>query len=376
MLGNPLVIPAAMRDRTSNDYQPGERGTLMKWGTLKPYSCLSRAGKLRRLRTLAESALSQYELHDPVLTHHVYATNLLYRVITASGDRYMLRLATPGWRTEIDLRSEAIWLEALARDTDVPVPVMLHARSGEYVLPMQDHSIPDCWNASLMRWVPGRDLGHYLTVENLESMGRLFAELHNHGANWNPPAGFTTRRFEHWLSRGEKNMLVDEQPTANVAHPVDCLKVLDSVTGKLLERLHRHVEGAYRAIDRSDLRVIHCDLWHNNIRLHQGVLHPLDFEDTVWGFRAHDIAMAMLDLLDDTDGERYSGLLAAFRRGYETLLSWPDDPIEPFQIGRLLWIVNWVARNQPESFTHAVKRHLPVFEHYEQTGEVIRPPTS
>jgi Ser/Thr protein kinase RdoA (MazF antagonist) len=149
--------------------------------------------------------------------------------------------------------------------------------------------------------------------------------------------------------------------------------VVDADSRKLLERLHRHVEDAYMAVDRSDLRVIHCDLWHDNIKLHQGVLHPLDFEDTVWGFRAHDIAMAMLDLLDDTDAERYPGLLAAFRRGYETFLPWPEDPIEPFQMGRMLWILNWVARNQPESLTDAVEHRVPAFEHYEQTGKVVCP---
>jgi Ser/Thr protein kinase RdoA (MazF antagonist) len=134
------------------------------------------------------------------------------------------------------------------------------------------------------------------------------------------------------------------------------------------------VESAYAAIDRADLRVIHCDLWHDNIKLYRGVLHPIDFEDTVWGFRAHDIAMAMLDLLEDTDDARYAALLAAFRRGYTARLAWPDEPIEPFQIGRLLWKINWVARRRPQRLQETVERHVPVLEHYERTGQVIQPP--
>ena len=118
-------------------------------------------------------------------------------------------------------------------------------------------------------------------------------------------------------------------------------------------RMHQHVESAYAALDRSDLRVIHCDLWHDNIKLYQDMLHPLDFEDTVWGFRAHDIAMAMLDLLEDTDETRYAVLLAAFRRGYERLMAWPDARIEPFQIGRLLWKINWVARRLATNLNHS-----------------------
>jgi len=337
--------------------------------TMKPYTDLSLAGKLRRLRTLAVAALTQYDLKAPEIAFYGFDTNLLYRVTTTSGERFMLRLASPGWRTFEDLRSEALWLDALAQETAVPAPRVLPTRSGEFVLPMGGPGVPKIWNASLMSWVPGRLLGHYLTECNLEKMGELFAELHHHGASWTPPAGFTTRRFEHWLSRGEENLIVgDLQPAAMALQPPPARDLLD--------RLHCHVELAYAAIDRSDLRIIHCDLWHDNIKLHRGVLHPLDFEDTVWGFRAHDIAMAMLDLLEVMDEARYSTLLTAFRRGYEAGMAWPDDHIEPFQIGRLLWKINWVARFQPQGLTSMVERHVPVFEHYEQTGQVVRPSPS
>jgi len=57
----------------------------------------------------------------------------------------------------------------------------------------------------------------------------------------------------------------------------------------------------------------------------------------------------MLDLLETTGETRYGGLLAAFRRGYEAGMAWPDNPMEPFQIGRLLWKINWVARYQPHA---------------------------
>lgn len=341
---------------------------------MKPYQSLSLKGKLRRLHGLALAALTQYDLAISEVVYHRFDTNLLYRLTASSGERFILRLAYPGWRSFADLWSEAAWLDALARDTGIPAPRVIQARSGERVLPMLVEGVPDAWNVTLMSWLPGRLMGHSLTERNLEKMGVLFAALHQHGAAWTPPDGFTTRRFEHWLSRGEENLIVDTGNPELAARQAGLMAAVPTSARDLLEKLHHRVESAYAAIDRADLRVIHCDLWHDNIKLHQGVLYPFDFEDTVWGFRAHDIAMAMLDLLETVGEERYVTLLAAFRRGYSAQLSWPDDPIEPLQVGRLLWKVNWVARRQPQWLVNMIERHLPVLEHYARTGKVIRSP--
>lgn len=161
----------------------------------------------------------------------------------AGGERYILRLASPGWRCLDDLRLEALWLHALGRDTDLCVPGIVLAHDGQDVLAVSLPGDSTVWNATLMTWVPGLLLGHYLTRTNLEKMGHLFADG-NH---------------------------------------------LPSSALGLLERMDRRVETAYAAIDRSDLRVIHCDLWYGNIKLYRGRLYPFDFEDTVWGFRSHDI---------------------------------------------------------------------------------------
>jgi Ser/Thr protein kinase RdoA (MazF antagonist) len=327
------------------------------------YERLTNSGKIRRLHKLALEGLTHYDLKRPELTHFGFETNLMYKVMVESGEKYVLRLAYPGWRTYEDLYSEALWLKALEQDTDIPIPCVLPAQSGELVLSIDYPSVPDRWYMTLMRWLPGRLLGYYLTRANLAKMGGLFAELHAHGGRWNPPADFTQRRFEHWLSRGEKNLVTGSENNNRLSIPHQ----------SLLARMEELVESAYSEVDRSDLRVIHCDLWHDNIKLHQGRLYPFDFEDTVWGFRAHDIAMAMLDLLETVGEVPYPDLLRAFRRGYETKMPWPENPIEPFQVGRLLWKINWVARFQPQYLEQMIARHVPVFDHFEKTRKVILP---
>jgi Ser/Thr protein kinase RdoA (MazF antagonist) len=340
---------------------------------IKPYSQLTYQGKRRRLWELAELGLTHYDLNQPTLAFHSFDTNLLFRVTSASGEKFILRLACPGWRTLVDLQSEAIWLDALGRDTAIPVPGVIPTWAGAQVLSIAKIGIPHIWHMTLMRWVPGRLLGHYLTENNLEKMGVLFAQLHDHGAHWTPPQNFTKRRFEHWLSRGEQNLLSKIVRDTGDCDPSEVTLNLPGNARALLAGMDSEVESAFQAIDRSDLRVIHCDLWHDNIKLYQGRLHPFDFEDTVWGFRVHDIAMAMLDLLEDTDEVTYAKLLPAFKQGYESNLAWPEDPIEPFQIGRLLWKINWVARRQPANLLKFIEGYLPVFETYQRTGRITLP---
>ncbi len=328
---------------------------------MTPYENLTYTGKRRRLHALAQAALAHYALDEPALQFHAAITNVHYRVTTRRGQRFILRLGHPAWRTLRDLQSEALWLEALARDTEVGAPEIVRTRNGRATFPLEIPGVVPLRHVTLMTWVPGRVLGRYLTPRNLERMGALFATLHHHGKQWTPPPGFTQRRFEHWLSRGEPNVLLE---TAT-------LEKLPALQREMIVRLHHHVEEAYAHIDRADLRVIHCDLWHDNIKLHQGTLHPFDFEDTINGFRAHDIAMAMLDLLEETDDDTYATLLAAFRRGYQALLPWPVDPIEPLQMGRILWKMNYVARFQGQWLPQMVERHMIMMTIYEGTRRIV-----
>ncbi|MDQ7794504.1 MAG: phosphotransferase [bacterium] len=303
----------------------------------RDFASLTRIGRIRRIGQLASAALSEYDMRVRSLRFHSFATNLLYRVRSDTGERFMMRMAYPGWRTLEDLCAEAAWLDALHGDTDIGAPLVIRSSDGRSVLPLSGPGVPETWHATLMTWVDGRLLAHHLTCANLERMGELSARLHLHGKAWKPPCGFSTKRFEAFLSRGEPDVIFGDG-LIQTFHD-------DDRQAFLLAR--EWVEREFGNLDRSDLRVIHCDLWHENIKLDGGRLRPFDFEDTIWGYRLHDIAMGMLDLLETVGAARYEELLVSFRSGYERLLDWPKGDLGVLQLGRLLWIANYVARVAP-----------------------------
>lgn len=321
-------------------------------------------GFQRRQHAVARQVLGEY-FDVPARFRLVSSsTNFIYFVRSPRGGRLVLRLAFPGWRTVDDAALEVAWLDALARDTILNVPQVVRSLSGERVVKCVDPFTGASRHTVMTTWLPGMLLGKRLTVSNLHKMGELFARLHLHAAGWTPPGGLTRKVFDGFLSRGEPEVLFAE----------DRLVGSDPADVEVLLRTAARVQAAYAGLDPVDVRIIHCDLWHDNIRLYRGELAPFDFEDAVLGYRLHDVAMALLDLAEYTGPDDYHDrLLPAFRKGYEQFLPWPEGDLVALQMGRVLWRLNWIARRQLERFPESVRFYVGLMRRCENTGRLTAP---
>jgi Ser/Thr protein kinase RdoA (MazF antagonist) len=330
---------------------------------MQAFEQLTKRGQARRLRKLALRALDQYPL-DVIDVRLVGTfTNTLFRVRAADGRSYVLRVCTPGWRTETDLRSEAIWLAALARETDIGAPVPLATYDGSYLVEARAEGVPEVRRCMVTSWLPGSLLGKQLTEANLYKMGVLFGRLHAHGARFCAPPGFTERKMDGVYARDEQEVLWD------------CDEGFTPESRAILERAWSRVEGAFARLyaDPAGLRVIHHDLWHDNIVVYRGHLHPFDFEDTAWGYPVQDVAMALQDLMMDVEADAFGPLQAALRQGYESLAPWPErceGEIDTFRVGRLFWVANYVARYQRVHLREHIEWTARLFAGYLETGKL------
>jgi Ser/Thr protein kinase RdoA (MazF antagonist) len=332
---------------------------------LKKFEQLTYRGRVIRLRELASKALEQYDLQIGSLSLAGWYTNTLFRVRTLDDQSYMLRVCAPGWRTEIDLRSEIAWLNALAEETDIGAPCPLTTRNGENLPEIGTAGVTGTRRCLLMTWVPGKSLEKHLTEENMYKMGELFVRMHDHGEKYNPPPNFTTRCMDKVLARDEADVLF------TAAHA----GAFSPESREVFERVKQRVEATYtRLYDGTRQPIVnHHDLWHGNINIHRGRLYPLDFEDTVWGFPMQDIAMAMQDLMMDVEPERYEPMLAAFRSGYERQRAWPEayeGEMDIFRAGRMLWTANHRAGWRHEILPKVVADMAPQLKRFLNTGKL------
>ncbi len=330
---------------------------------MKPFEQLKIQGQVRRMRALALAALANYELEIERIRLLGWFTNLLFRVDSVGGTSYVLRVCAPDWRTEIDLRSEVMWLKSLAQDEEIGAPVPQPTLSNEFILEVGAAGIPGTRRCLLMSWIPGIQLGKRLSEENLYKMGVLFARLHAQSAAFSPPAGFTNRKMSSPFARDEPQVLFNK----------DCKPFFNSHTRDIFGKTKKAVDRAFADLYASPdgLQVIHNDLWHDNIKLYRGRLRPLDFEDTIWGYPVQDIAMALQDLMEAVKPELFEQFQRAFRDGYISRRTWPEEhpgQIDTFRAGRMLWVANYVAHKQRAYLREHIERITPIFSSYLETG--------
>ena len=121
------------------------------------FHSLSYRGQVRRLASLARSALQAYPLHGVRLRLLTHFRNTSFRVTAPDGDQYVLRVHHPGQNSVEAVRSELLWLTAL-RDDGLSVPEPVQNKEQRLVTVDTDPGVPEPRLCVLLRWIEGRCL--------------------------------------------------------------------------------------------------------------------------------------------------------------------------------------------------------------------------
>jgi Ser/Thr protein kinase RdoA (MazF antagonist) len=220
---------------------------------------------IRQVGQLARAAMVEQGVRVERLRWMGPHTNHLFRCTTTAGDRLVVRVCLPGGRSDAELDAELTWLTALARDTDLTVPLpRFSTRVASPTLPAGGRCIA-------FGWVHGRHCEHRPSRRLVADLGRVLATLHRHAERFHPKAGFARPvmdiRYLTWADGWHAAQL--RRRRIDLAHRRLLREVADRVD-VVLARLGR---------DRAAHGLIHADLHLGNVLDHQGLARPLDFDD-------------------------------------------------------------------------------------------------
>ena len=266
--------------------------------------------------------------------------NHVCECVLPSGDRAALRLHRAGYQSPAAIRSELWWCAELAR-AGLPVPAALPALDGQLLV-----SLPDGRQASVIAWMEGEALGEAAkpftrplpqVLDIYHALGQLLAGVHQTTDRLVLPDGFTRPRWDleglvgdqpHWGRFWE-------HPAAATDQRITLIRARDA----LRERLS------------GEIGLIHADVLRENVLVNGRSVSLIDFDDSGFGFRLHDLGTALVQTVYHREQPQ---LRAALMAGYGTT----DEPmVQAFTLARTLASVGWtMPRLQPDDPIH--KSHL------------------
>ena len=143
------------------------------------FAALSRRSQLQRLRSAAERVLAEYGIADADLRLKQLDFNATYRIDSSKG-RFALRINVNSPHGAEAVAAEAAWVEALAADTDLQVPLPARTADGAPATTARVDGLDRDLGAVLYSWLPGRDVGEEAPRVRLRVLGAAMATMHEH----------------------------------------------------------------------------------------------------------------------------------------------------------------------------------------------------
>ena len=309
--------------------------------TEQPYDELTMRGQIHRLRQVALAATDAYPFEVRRLRVLLHAYNTTFRVDTADGRRFALRINTNSLKSHANLDAELAWLDAIARETEIAVPAPQRTSDGSLRTEVWFEPLRRSLPVVVMSWLPGRDLDDR-SHDGYRALGRTMARLHEHALTWTPPNGAEFPSHDAVLFDIPNVLATDHHLLTDTSRAV------------FAEALARGQQAYADVLAAGPVIPIHADLHGGNAKWLHGRLAVFDFDDAAVGAPAQDLAISAYYLRDDLDGEQ------VMLDGYAEVRLLPDtspDDFEAMVAARNVLLANEVLRMS----TADMREIAPVF---------------
>ncbi len=318
-----------------------------------------RQAEATRLLPLAERALKRYPFLTREVTHLATHSNVLFRVVTESGEQMVLRVGTPHANSRSNIEIEVSWLDAVARDTDLDVVRPIRTAAGNLIVDELDAGIDKERSCVLFSWVPGQPMAEGSGSFAYRLLGAMCASLQEHGRTWTPPDGAELRTWDEvFYYQQDFDPVIIENPL--YSHLFDIPRVT---------AIRRAIALAEDVIAESYAtaapQIVHGDLHEWNVHLAGSRLYAFDFEDVMMALPAQDAAIC---LYSSRSSEMSNDIRSAFRRGFESVAPWPlvdERQLDGFHAARQIMLMNYAGRTlRMEEAANYIDQVMPWLERY------------
>lgn len=306
---------------------------------------------------LVEDALKFYELNVREVTFLVEETNLFYKVVAMGGQQYALKIFQEASSTLQDNLAESFLLQLIEENTELVIPRMISTIQGERILQVPFGDAGAVKRVALYEWIEGEDLDGQESEAYFERVGEITATMHKATRGIAIPAELSPKKWDQvFYYKGETAVYKEEQFAEFVSE--EYIGVMD----RAIPILNQRLQALYQM---AKPQLIHGDLNPWNIRVHQGELRLLDFEEAMLALPVHDLAVHLYYYRNHGEWD-YEKVKTALLKGYARILPLPDltdEMLELLMTARRVNFLNYVLTilEDPREF---IDRSLPRVKAY------------
>jgi Ser/Thr protein kinase RdoA (MazF antagonist) len=340
---------------------------------MKSYEEITYQGQVRRMRNLADVALTHYDIEPERMTNLSHGENTCFRVWARPRtqkrdaglplyDQYVLRIHInhPTFRDVPPVRSEMQWLQSLRHEAGLDVPEPVPAKNGDLVVRAQAEGVSGERSCVLLRWLPGRFVRgkRWEDTKLWRRMGEFMGRMHAHAERFTPPEGFARNRWDGVTSYYE----IRFEEAFHTLEPLIPAADMD-VLKRGVERGRAATEGIGEGRDVWGL--IHADLHGGNFVVDRGRVCAFDFDDCGFGPYAYDVAT----MIGWTDMNPL--LRKAYLDAYRRIRPFPvehEAHFVPFCALRMMNLYVWRYGN----YTNNTRVHGPADEEAQNAADHLR----
>ena len=318
-----------------------------------------RQAEATRLLPLAQKVLTRYPFQVREVAHLATHSNVLYRVVTSSGEQMVLRVGTPHANPRSNIEIEVCWLDAIRRETNLEVVRPLPTEDGDLIVDEFDESIEKERSCVLFTWIPGHPMAEGSGTFAYRQLGAMCAALQEQGRLWSPPEQAVLRTWDEvfYYEQSFDPVIIDNPL---FGHLFDIPR--RSAIRKAIELAQTVIDEAYA---EAPPQIVHGDLHEWNVHLAGSRLYAFDFEDVMLALPEQDAAIC---LYSSRNSEIAPDIRAAFRRGFETIAPWPvadQRQLDGFHAARQIMLMNYAGRTlRMQEAADYIDQVMPWLERY------------
>ncbi|QOR36827.1 phosphotransferase [Clostridium sp. 'deep sea'] len=285
---------------------------------------------------LVEKALNYYNITVESYDYLTEATNIFYKVITKDQKKYVLKIFQEESSSLQDNLAEQLLLTIIADKTDLSVPEIVLAKDGRGILQIAYAEEAVLKRVALYKWVAGEEYKGRESYDAFTKIGEITAKLHKATLGAVIPPYIKPKKWDKVFYYQDEIAVYKQEKYSDIIND-EYIQIMDRVIPILNTQLKKLYQN-------SKPQLIHGDINPWNIRIHNGEVFLLDFEEAMLALPIHDIAIHLFYYKYNTD-LNYSFVKESFIKGYNKVLSLPkinEDIIEMLMTARRVNFLNYI----------------------------------